>query len=171
MAEAPELNIVQRTEEFPEFEFLHDYRFALETQSQSFDTGKRRFNDSTIYPNCFSFDVNKKRYFTARSLYYLNQPEVMVEEDYTSFLNICSILREDMKQHIGGMPETFIETKMRNIDNVEKDVINYYGKKKDLICLPVSKCTGEIITNTEYTIHILIQRIDSFISARGGGIF
>jgi len=62
-----------------------------------------------------------------------------------------------------------MDEKKSNIDNVGNNIVKYYEKKIDLICLPVSKCMGEIITNTEDTIHILIQRIDSFISARGGG--
>ena len=69
------------------------------------------------------------------------------------------------------MPKDSTLTRIKNINTVRDNIVKYYEKKIDLICLPVSKCMGEIITNTEDTIHILIQRIDSFISARGGEIF
>ena len=169
MAEGSQLKIVKKPGEFPEFKFLQDERFVLE--HNCLKDGERRFHDSIIYPNCFSFDLKKKIYFTARGLYYLKKPEVMVEEDMWSLLKICDIIDEEYEKHLkeGNMPEDLMEKKISNINTVGNNIVKYYEKKIDLICLPVSKCTGEIITNTEDTIHIFIERIDSFISARGGG--
>ena len=166
--EGSQLKIVKKPGEFPEFKFLQDYRFVLE--HNCLKDGKRRFLDSIIYPNCFSFDL-KKIYFTARGLYYLKKPEVMVDKDKESFLVICDIINKYYEKELkeGIMPKDSTLTRIRNINTVRDNIVKYYEKKIDLICLPVSKCMGEIITNTEDTIHILIQKIDSFISARGGG--
>ena len=91
IAEGSQLKIVKKPGEFPEFKFLQDYRFVLE--HNCLKDGERRFLDSIIYPNCFSFDL-KKIYFTARGLYYLKKPEVMVKKDYYSFLDICDIIKK-----------------------------------------------------------------------------
>ena len=109
MAEGSQLKIVKKPGEFPEFKFLQDYRFVLE--HNCLKDGERRFTYSIIYPNCFSFDLKKKIYFTAGGLYYLKKPEVMVKKDYYSFLDICDIIDEEYKTYSGKMPETWMKKK------------------------------------------------------------